>query len=301
MDHYAYCIVRLIRHNTNNRNGGFFQKQISDTDKESRIWMAILGATQDMAKARRDSLKAAELYFNIKRDIWVDSPNQPMPNQASNDSTLKKLSPMPKPASNDSTPKKLKLDHLNKDHGLLPQFGTPALERAFSDRPNLATPSDVPPTPTPTGTKRSSTQQQSGEAARPDQPDRTDITGEERNITGAREVIDVDALPDTIELGLPTQIEAEVNVEDGQDILSDTVDTPDTNNDKAEDIVDKFRRLYLTSNKRNPLDLNSEFGKYATIHLVLRHFADRAQLSRLSTGPVQIVDDTEEFNSLTDQ
>lgn len=36
-DYYTYCLKRLVKCNTNNCGGAFYQKQLNDADKETRL------------------------------------------------------------------------------------------------------------------------------------------------------------------------------------------------------------------------------------------------------------------------
>ena len=81
VDYYAYCMVRLLRINSGHRNGIFFRRQLNDEEKEARIWMAILRATNDRSKARwesgRTTTKESELATKVQTDIFADSPDTP--------------------------------------------------------------------------------------------------------------------------------------------------------------------------------------------------------------------------------
>jgi hypothetical protein len=63
VDYYAYCMVRLLRINSGHRNGIFFRRQLNDEEKEARIWMAILRATNDCSKVRWESGRTTTKEF----------------------------------------------------------------------------------------------------------------------------------------------------------------------------------------------------------------------------------------------
>lgn len=272
-DHYAYCLVKLVQCNTENCNGVFYKQQINQADKEARIWMAMIRATQDKGATRRKNQNVEELQSKIKRDIFSDSPNELMPNQeksADRDNGTYEKQPLSKPSqskpslsttnpspSNPSlsttkpsptnlmqglTPKKLKLEHPNKDYNTPPSVDRSELGRAFPELANNII--------------GASSQLHWGLGGGDDEGD---DEGDDSTIQGDNDNI-------------------KENASGG--------DNPNVNDESnSENDVNHMARLLARSNPENPLDLTTEYGKYSMIHAVLRHFADKAQLQRLVTGP----------------
>jgi hypothetical protein len=60
IDHYALCLYRLRKANTDHRDGAFRNTSMSVAEMESRLWNAMLRATYDSAKSRQDRRKSGE-------------------------------------------------------------------------------------------------------------------------------------------------------------------------------------------------------------------------------------------------
>lgn len=54
VDHYALCLYRLCKVNTDGRDGVFRGKTMSNVEKEARLWCAMLRATYDRASSRQN-------------------------------------------------------------------------------------------------------------------------------------------------------------------------------------------------------------------------------------------------------
>jgi hypothetical protein len=60
VDHYALCLYRLRKANTDHRNGVFRNASMSVTEMESRLWCDMLRASYEMAKSRQDRRKSTD-------------------------------------------------------------------------------------------------------------------------------------------------------------------------------------------------------------------------------------------------
>jgi hypothetical protein len=83
--------------------------------------------------------------------------------------------------------------------------------------------------------------------------------------------------------------------------MDEDMDHSDPDSD-IDETTNKLQRLILESNSENPFDLRTPFGRYASIHTVLKYFSDRTKLQRLVSGPDRdMYNDTNEFDRLTQQ
>jgi hypothetical protein len=64
VDHYALCLFRLKKRNMDNRDGLFRTKALPDNDMESRLWMAMMKASYEMAESRKPKGKS-ELHHPL--------------------------------------------------------------------------------------------------------------------------------------------------------------------------------------------------------------------------------------------
>jgi hypothetical protein len=84
IDHYALCLFRLCRANTDGRDGVFRNKSMTEAEKEVRLWCAMLRATYDRATSRQqrqrkqseDSLSSPESPRSSSDVESLVSPNK---------------------------------------------------------------------------------------------------------------------------------------------------------------------------------------------------------------------------------
>jgi alkylated DNA nucleotide flippase Atl1 len=70
VDHYALCLFRLKKLNMDNRDGIFRSKVLPPSDMESRLWMAIMKASYEMAESRQPKEKSQ--FPHLLRVLFAD-------------------------------------------------------------------------------------------------------------------------------------------------------------------------------------------------------------------------------------
>jgi hypothetical protein len=231
VDHYALCLYRLCKVNTDGRDGVFRGKTMSNVEKEARLWCAMLRATYDRASSRQ----------NRQRKQPEDPQGGPASPGDATSSDAESLTPSKKQRLSFQDKRNIhnRTDSENlRDHITGLQLEKPSPESNTS----------------PTADRSPRLENQGGDDNL--RQDGNSGLGSGHNRNGVADEP-------------PTETHA----------------------------MDDFNRMKSERNNSNPWDLETAYGRYLTMHHVVKYFDDEFEIQRLFiTQAVVLEDDTQVLN-----